>query len=170
MTAGQNRRLHQLLNILELTNYKKELVHSFSGGRTESSKGLNANEARELIAHLERSEKELAELSKKEDQLAKPGEKMRKKIFSLCWQMKFCKEENTKEQNNAIVKGLVEKLGVLKPKPLNQYSEQELPRLVTQFEQMRFNNLLQEARVLVRNEFAFMNGAESQSDFKGYLK
>ncbi len=145
MTKGQNSRLHQLLNQTGQVHFKSELVASFTGGRSSSSKDLTPNEARELIAYLERQVVAGAEPAE-----PKPGEKMRKKIFSLCWDMGFCQESNTKEQNSAIVKGLVERLGVLKPKPLNSYTEQELPKLVTQFEQMKRNNEYQSARVLVR--------------------
>jgi hypothetical protein len=145
MTTGQNRRLYQLLNQTGQIKYKAELVSSYSAKKSTSSRDLTPNEARELIAHLERQANKL-ELQ----QQPKPSEKMRRKIFSLCWDMGFCQEANTKEENSKIVKGLVERLGVLKPKALNQYTEQELPKLVTQFEQMKRNNDKQYARVLVR--------------------
>lgn len=152
MTTEQNRRLHKLLTETKLMGFKAELVGSYTAGRSTSSKDLTTNEARELIRHLEGVANGLQDSTVPAE--PKPGEKMRKKIFSLCWDMGFCQESNTKEQNNSIVKGLVEKLGVLKPKQLNHYTEQELPKLVTQFEQIKRNNEYQAARVIVRELLA----------------
>lgn len=169
MTTGQNRRLYQLLNQTGQVHFKAELVASFTGGRSLSSKDLTPNEARELIAHLERQV--VAEPKKPVEIPDSPSQRMRKKIFALCYQMGYIYGEKPedKKMNQAIVLRMVERNGYLKPKPLNSYSESELVQLVSQFEAMQRNNNKQAARVLVRELVAEMNETESKSGFKSYL-
>ncbi|MBD5346188.1 MAG: hypothetical protein HDR92_09600 [Bacteroides sp.] len=59
ITPQQLKMVHMLLHQTGLASWKKELIHSFSGGRTTSSRELTAEEAKSLINRLkENSEKE----------------------------------------------------------------------------------------------------------------
>lgn len=59
ITPQQLKMVHVLLHQTGLTSWKKELIHSFSGGRTTSSRELTADEAKALIKRLaENTERE----------------------------------------------------------------------------------------------------------------
>ncbi|HMN89787.1 MAG TPA: hypothetical protein PKD70_11190 [Saprospiraceae bacterium] len=53
ITVAQIKRLHALLNELNLINNKQEMILAASGGRTSSSKGLTEQEAQFLIESLQ---------------------------------------------------------------------------------------------------------------------
>jgi hypothetical protein len=76
ITAGQNRRLHQLLNKLHITDMKGELVYEFTEHRTTHSSQMTYNEAMQLIKSLERNYKNY-------DQI----DKLRKKVISAMIEM-----------------------------------------------------------------------------------
>ena len=64
------------------------------------------------------------------------GNKQRRKIFSLCHELGWTELVDDKQVvNDARLKGFLDKYGYLH-KPLNFYTPQELPTLVTQFENM----------------------------------
>ena len=67
---------------------------------------------------------------------------MRKKVFSLLYSMGYIygNGPDDKKINAQVVYGMVERKGYLKPKKLNAYTFEELPRLVSQFEHMSKNN------------------------------
>lgn len=103
---------------------KAAIVHSFSGGRCKSSRDLTMAEARELLLHLDRL--------RSVDPAVK---KMRGKIMSIAHELHWTKL-NKYGQRVADGKRIDEwavKYSYLKKK-VNQYSEEELPKLVTQFE------------------------------------
>jgi hypothetical protein len=167
MTPAQNKRLHQLLARTGRTPYKAELVGSFTGGRSGSSKDLSVDEAQMLISHLEGLLKNSGEAlnaglsgtpAKKGYLDMKPDERMRRKIFGLCREMGYI-DGDTKEDrklNQVIVYGIVERKGYLN-KPLMQYSTDELVKLVSQFEAMKRNNQKQAARTAVVRLLEEMN-------------
>ncbi len=53
ITTSQNKRLHQLLSMLELKEMKVTLVSQFTNGRTASSTEMTNVEAQALISSLE---------------------------------------------------------------------------------------------------------------------
>ncbi len=53
ITTGQLKKIHTLLNQAGLMKHKAELVYSYSGGRTTSSRELTSTEAKALIVRLD---------------------------------------------------------------------------------------------------------------------
>ena len=53
ITPGQLKKLHTLLHQAGLMEHKAELVYSYSGGRTTSSRELTSPEVKALIGYLE---------------------------------------------------------------------------------------------------------------------
>ena len=103
---------------------KQTMVMGFSGGRETSSKGLYYNEAIEMIRHLQ-------DLQKGDSRCSK----MLGKIFSYAHEIGWTKK-NATGKTVADVKRIDEwavKYSYL-AKKVNQYSYNELPKLVTQFE------------------------------------
>jgi len=126
ITPAQNRRLHQLLHDLGLMEDKKHLVSMTTRGRTESSKELSVAEAKTLILHLEG-------VTTKDDR----ADKMRKKIFAICYNIGWIYGNSPEDRkiNQAAIDRIVQKIGYLK-KPLNEFTPAQLPKLVSQFEQI----------------------------------
>ena len=89
---SQNKRLYQLLTMLQLKEQKEELILEATENRTKSSAELTAMEASHLIKHLENKlpnqqwsvNKWLRDKQAKKDE---SSDRMRKKILSLCHQM-----------------------------------------------------------------------------------
>lgn len=107
---------------------KIEMVQGFSGGRATSSKDLFSDEAAAMIKHL-----------KSVDPTEKSAEKMRKKIISMAHEMGW-----TSAPGKADMKRIDQwctKFGYLK-KHLDSYNYNELPKLVTQFEQGPYNHYI----------------------------
>ena len=125
MDKGLNARFHLLLTQANKKQHKAALVFSFTNGRSESSKDMTDQEAKELIHYLEN-------INTADD----PADRMRKKIISMAremgWELRTATE---KVADMHRIKNWVMKYGCLK-KPLNDYNLTELPRLVTQFEQV----------------------------------
>lgn len=101
------------------------IVDSITKGRSSSAGNLTFQEAIDVIKYLENMQKE-----KKVDN--SPENKMRRKILSICYEMQW--SENGKIDWKRL-NGWLLKYGYLK-KPLNDYTYQELPKLITQFEQL----------------------------------
>lgn len=122
MNPIKNKCLHSLLSQKGLMDHKRELVMSFSGGRTEHSRDMNDVEANEMIRYL-RSQTD-------------PADKMRKKIISMAHEMNWHSDSHWNGTQKVDMQRLNDwcvKYGFGKKK-LNDYSYKELPRLVTQFE------------------------------------
>lgn len=126
IVAATNRRLHAELNRTGLMPKKADLVSGITKGRTESSRELTTMEANELINWL-RTQPDI--------HLQDPRcEKMRRKIIGLAWEM------NWTYKANGLVKADVKRInqwcirsGYLH-KPFNDYSYNELPKLLSQFQ------------------------------------
>jgi len=87
-------------------------------------------------------------LNGKEEVREQAAERMRKKVFSLCYQAGFIPRTDNpieKKINQVKVYEVVRTLGYLKPKELNAYTASELPKLVTQFQQIVRNNARNQA-------------------------
>lgn len=130
MDALQNKLLHALLAQTGLSAQKQSLVSSFSNGRTTSSSNMHPIEAIELINYLKQQLPPIHNTG-----LESKADKMRKKIISLAWQMNWT-YTNTNRRVVCDMKRINDwcvKYGYLH-KPLMQYSYEQLPRLLTQFE------------------------------------
>ena len=122
-TPAQNRHLHLLLGKHGIdSEAKKDMVYSYTEGRTTKSSEMTRVECKSLINNLEYSTPE---------EIA--SNQMRRKIIALFRKQGY-KLENGKADMLAIG-SWCEKYGY-KKKPLNSYKYNELPKLVTQAENM----------------------------------
>ena len=123
-TLEQNTRLHKLIGLLAISKENKEqLVFGFSGERTSTSKELTFEECNRLNNHLQ-------SLVQQSDDRA---DVMRKKVLSICHEMKWKLESGKIDWEH--LNDWLDKYGYLH-KSLNEYTEKELPKLVTQFENL----------------------------------
>lgn len=133
---------------------RMSLVRQFSKDRTASLKELNGYEYAELVGYLNRQ----APQPPKGEQKASPSpvwesaNAMRGKIFFLFRELGFCWGSSTedKARNAMVVKHYVIKYGYLKCKSLNDYTIEELPKLVSQFQNWKKNVDKAEARRAVK--------------------
>lgn len=135
ITIQQNKTLHALLAQTGLTANKANLICGITNGRTESSKELNNFEANELIGYL-RTQLTARRLNVNSND--ERANRMRKKIISLAWQMNWVNDSGACDIpriNNWCIK-----YGYLH-KPFNDYIYAELPKLLTQFENL-YNSYL----------------------------
>lgn len=123
----QNSTLHALLGKLNVDKeQKEELVYKHTKGRTSSSSAMLVHECQALINELQVIANKIPKST--EDQ---KKDRQRKKMFSIARELGWTKDGKVE------VKRLyewVEKYGYLHPKHLNDYTLQELPKLLTQFE------------------------------------
>ncbi len=127
LTLPLNKQLHALLNQTGLSGQKANLIHSFTNGRSTSSKDMSNLECHQLIAYLQG-------LPNDEQEAAN---RMRRKMLSYCHEMHWT-VTNVYGKKIADVQrldGWCEKFGYLHKK-LNAYSHAELPKLVSQFERV----------------------------------
>jgi len=127
------KRLHAMLAMLDKMAYKIDYVIEVTKGRETSTKALSSEEYEDLIFRLQ------AEINKKG--LNRPNNpevnktiRMRGKILSMCHEMQMQLPGSTKLDMHR-VNALVLKIGYLK-KAFNDYSNKELPTLITQFEKV----------------------------------
>jgi hypothetical protein len=144
-----NKQLHALINQTSMQQAKPYLVESFTNGRTSSTKDMTQYEAIELVRHLKAmlankqqpntSPKPMAQAIKaaiKPD--AERANNMRKKIIALAHQMgwsAYHPVSGRKVADMAHINEWCTKYGYLH-KPLNDYTLAELPKLVTQFDNL----------------------------------
>lgn len=122
-TREQSIRLHTILGKLQVdAEGKQDLVFAITKGREKSTTGLTHLECNALINDLQ------AKLPKNESK----SDKMRKKILSTCHEMRWT--INGKIDFDRLNEYLL-KYGY-KHKELNEYTEKELPVLVTQFDNL----------------------------------
>ncbi len=104
----------------------------YSGGRTKHISELTSDEARMMIKELKKMDP---------DEVA--AEKMRKKIIGMAYTRAGLPRSASKAQKQGVVdwlNGWCKQYG-FKHKPLNSYTNNELPKLVSQFEAV-LNNLI----------------------------
>lgn len=129
-TLEQNKRLWSLVHNLKLdAETLQELVFSYSNGRTKSSKAMTMVECQALINHLDviKKDKVQAPFSN-----SNSSQRMRRKVMSICHEMNWTTDGKLDWKR---VNEFMFKSSYLK-KALNSYTEQELPKLVSQFEQL----------------------------------
>lgn len=129
-TISQIAAIHTLLSKQGLKDDKANIVQSFTAGRTTSTKEMSMDEAAALIGHL-----------KSMDPQDKGSDRMRNKILSMAHEMGWTlpvagdplpvKPKVDMDHVNAWCKSH----GYLKKK-LDDYTYTELPKLVSQFEEV----------------------------------
>lgn len=127
----QNSKLWAIVNHLKIDKETvEELAWQFSQGRTKSTRSLNVDEFQGMVNHLNAIQKGATETPKQ-----KPidiADKMRKKILSICHEMNWKQQQKL---DYIRINEFCMKSGYLHKK-LNAYTKEELPKLVTQFEQL----------------------------------
>lgn len=149
MNAAQNRRFHALLNQAGLLEEKKALVRYFSANRTESSKELAPHQVQTLLDWLAAqvpgaaAPRPVAPAPAPTAKRAtaygdEAAHRMRRKIFALARAIGWATGETPEDKamNAAVVDAFCVARGYLK-KPLHQYTTAELPKLVSQWEQIQ---------------------------------
>lgn len=120
---AQVKAIYSLLGAHGLRDEKESIVSAFSGGKTTSVRALSFNEAAALIGHL-----------KSLDRADNGAVKMRNKILSMAHEMNW-RNPGTTEIDMDHVNNWCINRSYLKKK-LDAYTHDELPALVTQFEQV----------------------------------
>ena len=131
-TPEQNIRFHKLLGLLCIdADEKRELVYNASNGRCSSSAELTYTEMYELIEHLQSLQNSSPDQQK--------ASRMRKKIMSIFHELRY--ETKNGQLDYGRINGWMVKSSYLH-KFLNDYTVQELPRLVTQVDAMLKKQLI----------------------------
>ncbi len=136
-TPDQNRQFHRLITKLRIPDdVKVDLVRQFTDGRCTSSADMRIYEADKLIDHLKTLEREMdlrtgfGKKTHKDEN--SPENRMRRKILSICHELNWRKDGKIDWER---LNGWLLKYGYLH-KSLNKYTREELPTLVTQFENL----------------------------------
>lgn len=123
-TPQQHQRLFGLLGKLGYgEDTRRTLVHSFTNGRTTSSKEMLAFECNLLINHLE------GMVPKEDNPLFFP----RRKVFAVCHELGWERKDGTVDR--ARLEAFIEKRGAVK-KPFLEHTAKELAQLITQLERI----------------------------------
>lgn len=128
ISKAQIIKIKTLMGKMQLLPFSKDLAYSFSDGRTESVSMMYGHEAWALISHLEEDN----------GSQPKPLVKMQRKILSLAHEQQW-KKPDGKIDMSRVNKWSIN-YGYLH-KSFNDYTEAELPALVTQFEKMYVKHL-----------------------------
>lgn len=123
ITSSQLKIIHTLIGKIGLRDAKEALVLDVSEGRTSSSRELTMREAMRLIRYLKA---EAGDHGK--------AEAMRRKIIAMAHDMSW-HLPGTKKVDMIRLDAWMIRYSYMKKK-LDQYSEKELPLLVTQFERV----------------------------------
>lgn len=122
ITEPQIRKIHTLLGQHDLRDEKDSIVLAFTANKTNSVRAMSFHEAKALIGHL-------VSLDPEEKSITK----MRNKIISIAYDMNW-KLPNEKIDLDRLNGWCLHK-SYLKKK-LDAYTYSELPKLVTQFEEV----------------------------------
>jgi predicted xylose isomerase-like sugar epimerase len=134
------------IGISDVEDWRKEQVAIHTNMRTTSLREMSSSEYGAMIKNIRQAAGKVAAQAKKEPP---PGDIMRKKIFSICYELgyvafdarKLGRPLNAEEHkaNQQVIYKLVERVGYMF-KPLMSYTRDELVGLVSQFTKMRSNN------------------------------
>lgn len=108
--------------------YKRQLVHEYTNGRETSTTKLRTAEAAMMITALER-------MAPPPPRIDDAANRMRRKIISMAHEMAWVMESNPQKADMQRINNWCKKSGYLH-KGLNDYTEQELPALVSQFQKV----------------------------------
>lgn len=130
VTKEQISAVHTVLHRHGLMHDKRNIIDSFTNGRSTSSKDLTFDEAKELLAAF--NTKPAADVD--------PRTPMIKKLFKMAHQLGWIKKQKvvsgssiTEKNDNSQLYGWVNQYGYLK-KDLKKYTYSELPKLISQLE------------------------------------
>lgn len=124
-TTAQSNRLHGLIGMLGIDPEQKAyLVEQFTEGRSSSSRDMSTTECQALIDHL-------AKVAT--DTNADRANVMRRKAFAIAHELGW--EDETGNVDRARFDAWMLKYSYLH-KAINQYSLNELPKLLSQMERM----------------------------------
>ena len=129
-TENQKKQIHMLLHDIYPDNqqrdeYKRQLVKDYTDGRETSTTKLRTAEAAMMITALEK----MAPPKKPKDD---PANRMRRKIISMAHEMAWTLPHDPKKADMKRINDWCRNSGYLH-KGLNDYTERELPMLVSQF-------------------------------------
>ena len=130
-TKGQIRVFYSILAKRGLTEMKPHLVSSQSDGRTEHASQLTVSEMSALINRLQLAPELRFDTTKTAEN------RMRRRILSLCYSIGWTTFNRVKGKHEPDWKRLeawLTKYGYLHKARLNDYTYNELTKLVTQFE------------------------------------
>lgn len=137
-TISQNNRLYKLFSELGITgDVKADMVLQFTGDRTERSSEMEYNECNNLICTLD---DELYKQAKQRQGTVNRQERinndvmqgLRRKIFSLMYDIGFISKEQTKERRNYVVNSWVVKKTKTGKTNINQLKFEELNLVIKQ--------------------------------------
>lgn len=134
-TAKQLQQIHAALHRLGLLYDKANIVETYTGNRTRSSREMTTEEAEKMLGMLNAGLKINSEEKEKKDKMVRHMIAM---AHEMGWIKKGTRVTGGKLQQYNDYSPLyewVEKYGYLK-KELNKYSYKELPKLVTQFKNL----------------------------------
>lgn len=124
-TTAQSNRLHGLIGMLGIDSEQKQyLVEQYTEGRATSTKDMSATECQALIDHL-------AKVAM--DTNADRANVMRRKAFAIAHELGW--EDDQGKVDREHFDAWLLKYGYLH-KGINEYSHNELPKLLTQMEQL----------------------------------
>lgn len=131
----QNKVLHLYLSKAGIDKQnKKILVREFTRGRSESSADMTYDERNNLIEYLKKLTKPtLRKEAPKKTERTEKEDRMRKKVIALCYNLQMVKENGKIDMRR--VNALCIEKGH-KKKPLDDYTAEELPVLITQVERI----------------------------------
>ncbi len=127
----QNKQIHSLLSKLRIDlDTKKDMVYQITEGRVMSTSQMTYAEADMMIRFLKQLSGEATTYPSKKDD----AQKMRRKIFSICHDIGW--EDDKGAVDKKRLEDWLLKYGYLH-KVLMDYTLQELPALLTQFENIQ---------------------------------
>lgn len=135
ITKPQIQIIHALLNKMNLMEGKQAFVSEFTNGRTERISLMEAKEATEFIMRLKTLEQPSAEDVSRE--------RMARNILAMAHELGWITKKMIADQNGKLkevndytpLNQWLAVHGYLK-KPLNKYTYNELPKLVSQFKEV----------------------------------
>ncbi len=136
-TLTQNKHLHKLLNQLNIDKETKaSMVEQYTNGRTASSSEMNKNECQNLINALENQKKSTKVYVQYQRQHNTFKHGLRRKIFSLMYELDFINSSNTNERKHYVINSWIKKKMNLNKK-LNYLTVEELNKLIKQLRTVR---------------------------------
>lgn len=137
ISNSQIRAINVTLGVRGLADDKPDIVSIFTNGRTDQVSDMHMHEARALLMAYNTPDK---------------NSLMLRKLFAQAHELGWIKEEAVvtdkgivAKKNYAALYDWVKKYGYLK-KELRQYNYNELPKLITQFEEGPYKHYISNAR------------------------
>lgn len=137
-TPKQRRQIMAIIYHLDIADMKEKLVLDYTYQRTTSLREMTFEEAMDMIKSMNAKQMTPDTYSKMQK-----SDRMRKRILSMCHQLSWTYyDKNQKKQTVSFYKldAWMMNYSYLH-KLLNSYKDNELPRLVHQFEEMFLNYL-----------------------------